>query len=411
MHREKMNVQDARRDIIDEQQEMPVDIQAEAPVSPVAEAREADLEMARAKSESADAADLVAVKERLGMLGGEEGDSSMEMSIAQRKSEIEEQLSVLTLEKLTNVVVANSFEEESEAERRNAVIEGKERDLAHALENLELSERQSLVARQAFASPHERVMGTHEARQTSALGGGINKTEFIALKDDGSVVFKPVSGEVFAGEHFNAHVKPGTYYKRERAAYLVSEFFGFKLVPPTILRELNGEVGSVQEFIPDTEPGFKLTTRDRSSIFENVNVIGKRRDKKYEEALAKLSVFDHLIWNIDRHGGNFLLKEGNVYAIDNGFAFNKRGDEDSLRWRAANALSGSPDKEVPADVLARLSEFSSRPEVEQEFRAQMDGLLSAEEIDALVFRARGVATNLAKKSMPTRMGWRIRFNA
>ena len=188
MHQEKMNAQDAKRGIADEQQEMPMDIRAEAPVSAVAEAREADLEMARAKRESADAADLVAAKERLGMLGGEEGDSGMEISIAQRKSEIEEQLSVLALEKLTNVVVANSFEEESEAERRNAVIEGREKDLARALENLELSERRGLVARQAFTSPHERVMGTHEAQRTSVLGGGINKTEFIALKDDGSVV-------------------------------------------------------------------------------------------------------------------------------------------------------------------------------------------------------------------------------
>ncbi len=41
--------------------------------------------------------------------------------------------------------------------------------------------------------------------------------------------------------------------------------------------------------------------------------------------IAKMWVFDLLIWNSDRHGGNFLIKKINdtpkIFAIDHGYCF------------------------------------------------------------------------------------------
>lgn len=277
-------------------------------------------------------------------------------------------------------------------------------------------EARTLTERQTSTSPHEQVIRTHEALQTSELGGGVNKTEFVQLKDDGSIVFKPISGETRVGDNINAHIEAGTYYKRERAAYLVSEYFGLNLVPPTVIRELHGETGSAQEFIPNAKLAYEVLGRDRFSMLEKINIVGKRRDNKYKNALNKLFVFDHLIWNFDRHLSNFLLKDGEIHAIDNGFAFNKIGDNDHLRW-SAHVSGFYYDKEVPADVAARLQEFVSRPEAEEELRLQMEGLLSDEEIDALVYRAKEIAKKALKdplvsssEDMLTTGEWNIKFN-
>lgn len=259
-------------------------------------------------------------------------------------------------------------------------------------------EAASLVERQTTTSPQETVIRSRESLSSSELKGGVNRTEFVQLKDDGSVVFKPIAGETGLGY---MNLEPGTYYKRERAAYAVSEFFGFELVPPTVIRELNGELGSAQEFIPGAKPAYDLFLgRDRSSAWEKVNLVGKYYDWKYEAALNRLFIFDHLIWNIDRHYGNFLLEGGKVYAIDNGLSFNRGDDKyaDRLDWRA-HMQGFEYDKKVPADILVRLQEFSSDAASEEKLRSQLDGLLSAEEIEAIVFRAKEIARVSEKISL------------
>lgn len=276
-------------------------------------------------------------------------------------------------------------------------------------------EARALVQRQTHASSHEHTIRTHEALRTSELGGGVNRTEFVELKDDGSIVFKPISGENFVSERMNANIEAGTYYKRERAAYIVSEYFGFKLVPPTVIREIDGETGSAQEFIHDAKPAYELLDRDRDSLFEKINFVGKHTDRKYTDALATLYIFDHLIWNFDRHMGNFLLKDGSIHAIDNGFAFNRRGDKDHLAWRA-HRLGFYYDKKAPADIVSRFQEFVSRPESEDDLRSQMEGLLSVEEIDALIYRAKEMAKRFSESATVPETAllldgeWDIRFN-
>ena len=75
----------------------------------------------------------------------------------------------------------------------------------------------------SHSSPEEEVLTSREKTKSSELSGGCNKTIFVELKDDGAGVFKPKDGEK---KGIRYGVEAGTYYKRERAAYLVDRFLG-----------------------------------------------------------------------------------------------------------------------------------------------------------------------------------------
>ncbi len=81
-------------------------------------------------------------------------------------------------------------------------------------------------------------------------------------------------------------------------------------MPPTVIRSIDEEEGSLQEFIEDAE------------IADGTNV----EEALSSDQIAKLIVFDAIIANIDRHIGNFLIKDKKVYAIDHGYAFRELSD-------------------------------------------------------------------------------------
>lgn len=89
----------------------------------------------------------------------------------------------------------------------------------------------------------------------------------------------------------------------ELAAYKISEFLGLHAVPPTVIREVNGRVGSLQYFI-ETNIDLKKT----SSGFERIS------QRQWSDA----NVFHYIIGQWDRHAGNFLIdKQDNLILIDN----------------------------------------------------------------------------------------------
>jgi hypothetical protein len=103
-------------------------------------------------------------------------------------------------------------------------------------------------------------------------------------------VFKPRSSE-------GSHRKPGSpaLYVREIAAYRLSEAIGLKLVPPTVERTLEGEVGSLQLFVP----GMK-----------SLKDLPLARPPVSRDALDRLFAFDHILANVDRCSpGNLLVGE------------------------------------------------------------------------------------------------------
>lgn len=147
------------------------------------------------------------------------------------------------------------------------------------------------------------------------LGGGANDSFIVTLEDGTKGVWKPAKGEAY----LRPNIDPGTYYRREAAASSVAHVIGLDdLVPLTVERMVNGEIGSFQKFIPKAENANEVAY---SKMFDGAN------------DLARAAAFDALVYNTDRHTGNWMLTglgpksngvnsgEGHLELIDNGLAF------------------------------------------------------------------------------------------
>lgn len=213
-------------------------------------------------------------------------------------------------------------------------------------------------------SPKEEILETGEKADSRELNGGMNKTVFINIVDDGSGIFKPAMGEVaiFTG------IPKGTYHKRERAAYLVSQMLGFNFVPPTVIREIDGEVGSVQQFIPDAKSLHQASDHEFGP-----------------EDLRKLWIFDLLIYNADRRGPNCLVKDGHLIPIDHGCCFGPA----FLR-----TYQGFMDQPIPADLIENLKQFAAWENNKSALRQLLLELLVEPEVDAFFARLERVTKDL-----------------
>lgn len=174
-------------------------------------------------------------------------------------------------------------------------------------------------------APHRNVVELAYVRHETVLTR--NKSSLVEVEENGvhfEAVFKPVSGE---DKKFHNENNLGHDYSREVASYLVSEHFGFDLVPPTVLKTIRGEVGSLQYFLPDAE--YATANNVMHTIeAEQIDAFMMSPD------VAALSVFDWITANADRHGDNYMLaidenrkaemRSGGpkIVAIDNGASFN-----------------------------------------------------------------------------------------
>lgn len=116
-------------------------------------------------------------------------------------------------------------------------------------------------------------------------------------------IYKPLSGERPLWDF-----DPGLY-KRERAAYVLSDWLGWSLVPPTIIREdAPLGVGSLQWFI-EFDPAAHYFTL-------------LRHQPATHDALRRMAVFDVVNNNTDRKGGHVLQsQDGRIWGIDHGLCF------------------------------------------------------------------------------------------
>jgi uncharacterized repeat protein (TIGR03843 family) len=238
-------------------------------------------------------------------------------------------------------------------------------------------------------SPEERILSSRELVDSQELGGGMNETRFINLKDDGAAVFKPMKGE----SPLLDEIETGTYYKRERAAYLVDKFFGFGLVPPTVIRQFEKDIGSVQQFIPGTTMAADAWDPSQRPRAEDPEAESKRNQ------IATLALYDYLIFNADRHYGNALVKDTKLYAIDHGLAFGDSyyRNEALLEGGYKGWLCG---ERIPEEVHGKLKNFFKWEEGGRVLHDLLGELLSEKEVDAFFKRLVKVATMVDKGSFP-----------
>ncbi len=155
--------------------------------------------------------------------------------------------------------------------------------------------------------------------------------------------------------------------RREVAAYELSSWLGWDVVPETVLRDDTGMpfgVGSLQRFVPfDVEAHYftLLEEPDRHPV------------------LRTIACFDLLANSADRKGGHCLAgDDGNVWAIDNGLTFHPEPKLRTVIWDFASEA-------VPDDLLAGVGRLAEEGGPES-----LTDLLDAEERAALVERAAAV---------------------
>jgi uncharacterized repeat protein (TIGR03843 family) len=170
-------------------------------------------------------------------------------------------------------------------------------------------------------------------------------------------IYKPVRGERPLWDF------PPGLYKREVAAYVVSEALGWGLVPETVLREGPLGLGSLQRFVPADFEQHYFTLLEFSH---------------HHAALQTICTFDLVVNNADRKGGHCLLGEnGALWSVDHGLCFHADPKLRTVMWD----FEGMPIPPALLEDLARLS-VSLPPE--------LDTRLDGEECEALAARAAAV---------------------
>ena len=157
----------------------------------------------------------------------------------------------------------------------------------------------------------ERVLVEGEMEVHGRIAGSSNATLLVTCRlhgDELLAVYKPLRGERPLWDF------PGGLFRREVAAYVLSEALGWGLVPETVERpEGPFGQGSVQRFVHEDGTSHYFTLRD---------------EPRWHAALMRIGAFDVVANNADRKSGHVLLAEDRLWAIDNGLCFNT---EDKLR--------------------------------------------------------------------------------
>jgi len=185
-----------------------------------------------------------------------------------------------------------------------------------------------------------------------------NATFLVTASADGQeakAIYKPVRGERPLWDF------PSGLHRREVAAWQLSEYLGWHLVPPTIIREGPFGEGSLQLFVAaDFEQHYFTLYEGRADL---------------HDALRRMCAFDVLANNTDRKSGHCLLGlDGRIYGIDHGLCFAEDFKLRTVIWEFGG-------ERVPDDVLQDVGRVADCVPLE------VATLLDDEEVAALQRRA------------------------
>jgi uncharacterized repeat protein (TIGR03843 family) len=161
---------------------------------------------------------------------------------------------------------------------------------------------------------------------------------FLARIGDTEVVYKPIAGEKPLWDF-----PDGNLAHREAAAYLVSESFGWNVVPRTWLRDGPLGRGMVQLW-QDVDPqqdavdlvlAEEVPEEGWRRVFDGHDETDRLMTLVHEDSLAirRMAVFDVVVNNADRKGGHVLaLADGHRYGVDHGLTFHVEHKLRTVLW-------------------------------------------------------------------------------
>jgi hypothetical protein len=199
------------------------------------------------------------------------------------------------------------------------------------------------------------------------VGAGETNPRRVWLADNGRrgrAIFKDVDEEV------DCTIRDIVYpcrhsYRHEAAAYRIDRLLGLGMVPPTVVREIEGTVGSLQLWV---EGAINEENRRAEDI-------QPERPKEFEYQRERAAAFDWLTYNTHRNGTNLLItiRDWRIHLIDHEQAFvpvpTGPPHLDDQRLKIERHL---------ADMIGEMD-----PEM---VRAELEGLLDEAELSALIAR-------------------------
>jgi Phosphatidylinositol 3- and 4-kinase len=220
---------------------------------------------------------------------------------------------------------------------------------------------------QAFGQQARRLEGLLRDPEATEVGkrpvkGGSNANYLVTLSNGVSAMWTP-SAQEKSPKDSRPNIPAGTQAKREEAAYLVDRHLGhLGRVPPAVSSGLEGRSGSLK---------FLVT----QGTDQKDGQIPEFSTKDYR----RMALFDHVIGNLDRHTGNFLVDQNErPIPIDHGLAFPTKNESQGFSNFHFGATFQFDDKEK-----ATLKKFvADRAKVTEDLK----GLLEPEAIEAMYQR-------------------------
>ncbi len=211
-------------------------------------------------------------------------------------------------------------------------------------------------------SPRPRALSLLSEGEITVRGrlpwssNGTFLVELCRGEETGRAVYKPLAGERPLWDY------PPGLYRREVAAYVVSEWLGWGVVPETVERDGPLGEGSLQRWVDADFGEHYFTLLERP---------------EHHDALEAMCALDVLINNGDRKSGHSLLdSDGRIWGIDHGLCLHEEPKLRTVIWD----FEGRPVPDHLMEDVVRVATATSPPE-------GLAGLIARREIDALFARA------------------------
>ncbi len=219
------------------------------------------------------------------------------------------------------------------------------------------------------------------------LPWGSNYSFAVVLSLDGQPdtigIYKPRRGETPLWDF-----PDGTLFKREYAAYLVSQELGWDFIPTTVVRDGPHGIGTVQLYVEPERDGDYYSLREC-------------KDRPVE-ALQRMALFDILTNNADRKASHcFRGADGRLWGIDHGLTFHTHPKLRTVIWD----FCGDP---IPAELQTTLQELATDGRRVQALRHTLREWLDRDEVDVTLRRLERLAAldrfpGLGRRNVPR--GW------
>lgn len=213
---------------------------------------------------------------------------------------------------------------------------------------------------------YEQWLASAEVTALKEVGEGVTNPTKVTLEHEGTVfyaIYKPLKRGRQRGYWES--------YQAEVAAYAMDKMLGLDMVPPTIVRRVKNDLGSLQLWVEGCDTYKRLEPKVPQT-------------PQFSQQISRMKMFDNLIFNADRNAGNFLLDEDwNIVLIDHSRAFL----ESKRLMKEETKLPVQYDRKL-VEQLKSLSQ--------EQLELEFDGLLRGGQIKAILVRRDQILEHMDK---------------